>query len=70
MISLKSKDYFSFGKRKFQYLLFHLECKDHSDFIQRNISVMVNRRIRGTVDTLTPSSNQLRVISSDDIIKR
>jgi hypothetical protein len=49
--------------------VFNLEYKDNSDLIPRNASVIVARRIRGTVDTLTPSTNQRPVVSSDDIIK-
>jgi hypothetical protein len=47
----------------------YLEYKDNSDLIPRNASVIVARRIRGTVDTLTPSTNQKPVVSSEDIIK-
>ncbi|CAF0836459.1 unnamed protein product [Rotaria sp. Silwood1] len=47
----------------------HEEYKDNSDLIPRNASVIVARRIRGTVDTLTPFSNQKPVVSSDDIVK-
>ncbi|CAF2636429.1 unnamed protein product [Rotaria sp. Silwood2] len=47
----------------------HEEYKDNSDLIPRNASVIVARRIRGSVDTLTPLSNQKPVVSSDDIVK-
>jgi len=36
--------------------------------ISRNTSVVVARRIRGTFESLTPSSNQKLVVSSDDIV--
>ncbi|CAF5161709.1 unnamed protein product, partial [Rotaria sp. Silwood1] len=32
-------------------------------------SVVVARRIRGTLESLTPTSNQKPVVSSDDIVK-
>ncbi|UJR16456.1 hypothetical protein I4U23_003358 [Adineta vaga] len=47
----------------------HEEYRDNSDLIPRNASVIVARRIRGIVDTLTPLSNQKPVVSSDDIVK-
>ncbi|CAF0839694.1 unnamed protein product [Rotaria sordida] len=47
----------------------HEEYKDNSDLIPRNASVIVARRIRGSVDTLTPFSNQKLVPSSDDVVK-
>ncbi|CAF0940507.1 unnamed protein product [Adineta steineri] len=47
----------------------HEEYKDNSDLIPRNASVIVARRIRGIFDTLTPTSNQKPVVSSDDIVK-
>ncbi len=34
--------------------------------IPRNTSVVVARRIRGALESLTPSSNQKPVVSSDD----
>ncbi|CAF5161609.1 unnamed protein product, partial [Rotaria sp. Silwood1] len=43
--------------------------KDNSDMIPRNTSVVVARRIRGTLESLTPTSNQKPVVSSDDIVK-
>lgn len=46
-----------------------LEYRDNSDLIPRNASVIVARRIRGIVDTLTPLSTQKPVVSSDDIVK-
>jgi hypothetical protein len=59
-----------FFKNIFIYFFFlYLEYKDNSDLIPRNASVIVARRIRGTVDTLTPTTNQKPVVSSDDIIK-
>jgi hypothetical protein len=45
-----------------------LEYKDNSDLISRNTSVVVARRIRGALESLTPSSNQKLVVSSDDIV--
>jgi hypothetical protein len=52
------------------YLIYfiYLEYKDNSDMIPRNTSVVVARRIRGTLESLTPSSNQKPVVSSDDIV--
>ncbi|CAF0865668.1 unnamed protein product [Adineta ricciae] len=47
----------------------HEEYRDNSDLIPRNASVIVARRIRGIVDTLTPLSTQKPVVSSDDIVK-
>jgi hypothetical protein len=36
--------------------------------IARNTSVVVARRIRGIFESLTPSSNQRPIVSSDDIV--
>jgi hypothetical protein len=36
--------------------------------ISRNTSVVVARRIRGALESLTPSSHQRPVVSSDDIV--
>ncbi|CAF3558256.1 unnamed protein product [Rotaria socialis] len=47
----------------------HEEYRDNSDLIPRNASVIVARRMRGAVDTLTPLSHQKPVASSDDIVK-
>ncbi|CAF4633613.1 unnamed protein product [Rotaria sp. Silwood1] len=47
----------------------HEEYKDNSDMIPRNTSVVVARRIRGALESLTPTSNQKPVVSSDDIVK-
>ncbi|UJR30003.1 hypothetical protein I4U23_017549 [Adineta vaga] len=47
----------------------HIEYKDSSDMIARNTSVVVTRRIRGTFESLTPSSIHKPVVSSDDIVK-
>ena len=60
---------FFFCFEKFPFFWGGLEYKDNSDLIPRNASVIVARRIRGCVDTLTPSTNQKPVVSSDDIIK-
>ncbi len=46
----------------------YLEYKDNSDMIPRNTSVVVARRIRGIFESLTPSSNQRPIVSSDDIV--
>ncbi len=40
------------------FFYFYLEYKDNSDLISRNASVIFVRRIRGTVDTLTSSTNE------------
>ena len=37
--------------------------------IPRNTSVIVTRRIRGTFESLTPSTTQKPVVSQDDIVK-
>lgn len=36
--------------------------------IPRNTSVVVARRIRGIFESLTPSTNQKPIVSSDDIV--
>ncbi|CAF1020088.1 unnamed protein product [Rotaria sordida] len=46
----------------------HEEYKDNSDMIPRNTSVVVARRIRGVLESLTPASNQKPIVSSDDIV--
>ena len=52
----------------FEFFSFALEYKDNSHLISRNTSIVVTRRIRGTYQSLTPTTNQKLVVSSDDIV--
>jgi hypothetical protein len=47
----------------------HEEYKDNSNFVPGYTRVIVARQIRGRVDTRTSSTNQLSVVSSNDIIE-
>ncbi len=58
-----------FSSIDFSFFFFYLEYKDNSNFVPGYTRVIVARQIRGRVDTRTSSTNQLSVVSSNDIIE-
>lgn len=49
--------------------LLDVEYKDGTDIIPSNASVIVSRRLRGSFESLTPSSHQKPVMSFDETVK-